>query len=275
MRSQSLIFDELYSRRLNQRHAKKQQQKSASAARPANAYTDKSRGRGHRMESVESLPPPPPPELDHEALIENEYAYIAELPPPPPPLPPTPDQRPRKPERSFAAVGGVLGGSPHHRAAERTHSDSSQGSPHHFSSVGYEMSKSSRNGYVPRVKEVKPPKVPNGIPVVPANSQILPKLLAHECALSVRTPEGQSPKRRSSRPRSRQPSDSDTPTYFELDPDLDNTASGPRRSSRGGEVPDVKVIAVRRSSRGGEDTLTYTLDKSYERPAANKPQHTL
>ena len=238
----------LFFRRINLRKLHNQKTKPGTPLRSGNAYNiSKSGGRTTRNAGHDSLPPPPPSYHHHsnEAGQENEYAYISELPPAMPPLPPTPGEYIGKLSRKDSPRGAV---------GRRQSATSQNESPSHYPSASYELSKSQRNGYLVRAKEVKPPKVPNGIPVLPTTGQMLPKLLAHECALSVQPQQATgSPKRRSSRPGSRLPSDScDPPTYFELDPETSST---------------------RKTSTNGEESPLFDFE-SYERPLT-KPQHTL
>ena len=190
-------------RRITKRN--REQQESRKVPAQSNTYN------GKRVVntpgSQDSFPPPPSPEVDHEMLItnptENEYAYIADMPPPPPIA--TSDSNPSENNDKNTGVQKVF---------------------HDFyptTPTPYEQSPTSSSPYhshgVSNVTPTASPYQSHGV------SNVTPKLLAHECALAARvdfttsSPYGQRSRRSSN--RSRVPSDnmSDPPTYFELEPE--------------------------------------------------------
>ena len=154
--------------------------------------------------------PPPPPEIVQDVLStnqqeqENEYAYISDvLPPPPPPIPGGSNNL------SDAEKELFLQRTPHHHQNGPT---CTPPAPPHSSrrpEPKYKPVQCSESHGGPSGAQKPHPMSPN----------IMPRLLAHECALAVK---GELPNYGATR-NSRRSIDGDNvsnaPTYFELESD--------------------------------------------------------
>ena len=212
-----------FCRRINKRQCTRQQAQKQPALPQTNTYDGKSRRGGGRgvPGSQDSFPPPPPPEVDNEMLIqnetENEYAYIADMPPPPPVQAGGEGSAGNLSDNSGeVGAGGGAGGSQETSRPQVFH-DFYPTTP-----TPYEQSP------VPSPYHTRQ-QSSGGMP-----GNLAPKLGAHECALAAMgdcssqhyghhhlsaSPGGAQRAGRRSSNRSRLGSAGDPPTYFELEPE--------------------------------------------------------